>query len=362
MAQEPLKFYINRPLMRPDMSHIPLLYPYLDPVFKDSTPYVNATYRQHMADGSQYRLVDAIGNAEYVLIPHPYVRLKHKDPALLMRMLSEAREAGKPVLADASGDIEECVDFPGSTALRMGQYRFLVRGNEITIPIDVEDLGETFYNGAPPIREKSNIPSLGFSGWAHLNLADRAKAGIKFLPARFKSFFDSRYGALEKGVIIRERALRYLSRSRLIDPKFIKRKSYSGNSRTLLGDPTANREAFVRNLADSDYALSIRGDGNVDMRLYEAMSLGKIPVIVNTERVLPLEDIIDYHEFCVFVDFRKLSELDRILTDYHARVSPKEFKEKQRRARAVFTTYLRPDAFTKYLIADLRRRLRASPS
>lgn len=357
-SMEPLNLYPFTPLMKSGTSPIPLLYPVFGPVFKETTPYVNAIYRQHMADGSTYRIVASIEEADYAVIPHPYVRLQRSDPALVAEMVDQAQRAGKPLLIDASGDIEESVTISNTTVLRMGQYRFLRKENEITVPIDVEDLGETYFEGAPPLREKTAAPpSLGFSGWAHLAFGDRVKAEIKFLPTRVKSIFDSRYGALEKGVIIRERTLRRLASSKRITPHFLKRASYSGNARTLSGDPKTYRDEFVQNLVESDYALSIRGDGNIDMRLYEAMSLGKIPVIVDTERVLPLEDLIDYRAFCVFVDFRRLGELERILVDFHASLTPEQFMQKQKRAREVFVGYLRPDAFTKYLVQQLRQRL-----
>ena len=49
------------------------------------------------------------------------------------------------------------------------------------------------------------------------------------------------------------------------------------------------RRDFLANMLDSDYVLCVRGDGNWSIRLYEALCLGRIPVIVDTDLVMPYD-------------------------------------------------------------------------
>ena len=84
------------------------------------------------------------------------------------------------------------------------------------------------------------------------------------------------------------------------------------------------------------------------------MSLGRIPVFVNTDCVLPLEDMINYKEFCAWVEYKDVPRLDQILAEFHARLNGEDFQEMQKSARAAFEKYLRIDSFTKYLISKLK--------
>ena len=75
------------------------------------------------------------------------------------------------------------------------------------------------------------------------------------------------------------------------------------------------------------------------------MSLGRIPIFVDTDSVLPLEDIIDYHDFIVRVDYREIRNIDKIVSDYYRSLSTDDFILKQKKAREVFESHLRVDRF-----------------
>ena len=43
------------------------------------------------------------------------------------------------------------------------------------------------------------------------------------------------------------------------------------------------------------FVICNRGAGNFCMRLYQTLAFGRIPLLLNTDMVLPFEDIIDYN-------------------------------------------------------------------
>jgi len=108
-------------------------------------------------------------------------------------------------------------------------------------------------------------------------------------------------------------------------------------------------------MRNSDFALSIKGDGNFSLRFFEALSLGRIPLFVNTDCVLPLENIIDYKKFVVFVDHKDIKRIDVILSDFYKNLSDDDFVEMQKQAREAFEKYLRIDSFFK-LIPDILKK------
>jgi hypothetical protein len=122
------------------------------------------------------------------------------------------------------------------------------------------------------------------------------------------------------------------------------------------GSLADNRREFVENLLGSDYALCVKGDANASMRFYEALSVGRIPLFLDTACVLPLEDKINYRDFCVFVDWRDIDRIGDILADFHASLTPERFIAMQKKCREVYETYLRMDAFSGYLAAELQSR------
>jgi hypothetical protein len=212
---------------------------------------------------------------------------------------------------------------------------------------------ETYFNGELQIREKKGLPIIGFTGWADIPLKSRIKLFIKEIPVRALNLFNTKYGALKKGILFREEALKILKKSPAVQPNFIIRKFYSGHIKTIQGDFQTSRREFIDNIINSDYVLCVKGDGNFSTRFYEVLSMGRIPLFIDTETVLPLEDVINYKDFCVFVDFRNIDNIDKILADFHKNLTNEQFEEMQKKARSAFENYLRTDRFTKYLMEKL---------
>ena len=99
----------------------------------------------------------------------------------------------------------------------------------------------------------------------------------------------------------------------------------------------------------------MRGDANAATRFYETLSLGRIPVFIDTACVLPLEDIIDYKDFCVFIDYTDINKAPSILADFHKNITPDKFIAMQKQARYIFRHYLRYDVFSEHLARILKK-------
>ena len=105
------------------------------------------------------------------------------------------------------------------------------------------------------------------------------------------------------------------------------------------------RREYVENIAESDYVLCARGIGNFSYRLYETLSMGRIPIFIDTDCVLPLDFDIDWRDYCVWVDTGDVDRIgDRVL-EFHESLSDAEFEERQRAARRVWETHISPEGF-----------------
>jgi hypothetical protein len=212
-------------------------------------------------------------------------------------------------------------------------------------------------NGEVTLREYASIPSVGFTGWADLSPLKHLKIFIKELPISLGALLDEKRGAEHKGLLFRKRSLASLATTEGVEPHFTARSTYSGHVATISGTVKSNREEFVDTLAGSDYALAVRGDANSSVRFYEALSMGRIPLFLDTACVLPLEDRINYRDFCVFVDWRDTDKIGEKLLAFHRSIDPERFTDMQRKAREAYEKYLRIDAFSGHLAETLRTRL-----
>lgn len=353
MEEETIKLYVNKDLLTEDLLVIPLLFPFFGTMFRGNAPYATKTY-EYGFDPAYFEIVSSIKDAEHVLIPYDYWQVQRRHPELLEQMIKEAQQARKPLLIDASGDVAGKIEVPDSRVLRINQYRYDLPQNEITVPVPCEDLLESYYGGQIILREKGDVPIIGFVGWGRFTFKQRMRTLAKEFPKRLLSLFKRRYAVYRKGVFWREKAIRIFERSNKVKTNFIIRTSYSGNIRTLAGDPAKNREEFVRNIIESDYTLVVRGDANAATRFYETLALGRIPVVIDTECMFPLEDRIDYREFCVLINYTDIKSAPEILAEFHRNLSLERFVAMQERARYVFKNYLRYDAFSRHLAATLK--------
>ena len=113
-------------------------------------------------------------------------------------------------------------------------------------------------------------------------------------------------------------------------------------------NPTINkkigRERFFNNLQNNIFILCPRGCGNFSYRFYETMCYGRIPIFINTDCVLPFENLIDYKKEIVFVEESELSNINDIIKDY---CDKNDLMLQQQKCREIWENYLSPNGFLK---------------
>ena len=328
--------------------YIPLLYPNLGAEERDSILFLNKAFR-YLKDPI-VSLVDSPEDAECIVLPHNYPSLRGRAD-YVRRQYELATTLQKPFVVFWHGDSDEPFPHEEATVFRTSQYRSALRKNEIMMPAYADDLlAEEL-----ALRKKhEGKPIIGFCGWAdYKNLKNYVGTILKNSLIEAGHLIGWRNDARLKGITYRMKALKHLQKSTHIEPNFIIRSSYSGHASTIKTDAETARREYKENLLSSDYALVIKGDGNYSYRFYEALSLGRIPVLLDTECVLPLEDVIQYDEFILRIPYYDLYRIDEIVAQHYASISPQEFSVMQQKARHAFETYLRVDAFLAHAVQHL---------
>ncbi|MBI4065849.1 exostosin family protein [Candidatus Kaiserbacteria bacterium] len=139
--------------------------------------------------------------------------------------------------------------------------------------------------------------------------------------------------------------MRSCKKSKLLMTNFIVRTSFSGLRRTIEIDPEVARKEFIDSIVNADFVLAPKGDGNYSNRFVETLSFGRIPVLVDTDIVLPLEKGIDYSKIIVKVPMERVAYTPRYIRDFYDSLTEEEWHSRQLLARETFEQHLKQDVF-----------------
>ena len=68
-------------------------------------------------------------------------------------------------------------------------------------------------------------------------------------------------------------------------------------------------------MLDSSFSLCIRGNGNFSYRFYEALSFGRIPILIDTDVELPFESIINWKDHIIFIKPDMIKDIGKIIDE-----------------------------------------------
>jgi len=362
-----LRLYVN-PAWRREGFFSPLLFPWWGNPVPESSLFAKELFDSFSFDTRLYGITDDITKADMVFAPYRQATLRRHYPELLVECAQTAKDAGLPLLVDGIADGEQPLNIENAYVMRYGGYRFLQKEqsawglpphirwepNRINVPTQADDLLLRCTDGELKIRHKSEgKPIVGFVGMTKTTFKNMVRTRLEELPFHLRGILDDRYIAMTRGIFWRSQALRILMRSKNVICNFKGRDFFSGSSRTSPIDLRKIQREFVQTILESDYALDVRGDANASVRLYEILSLGRIPVILDTERYLPFSDVVDYRTFSLIVGFRDINRLPDIIAEFHKNISPENFEQMQRNARAAFVNHFRVDAQMPHILRKL---------
>ena len=114
---------------------------------------------------------------------------------------------------------------------------------------------------------------------------------------------------------VRKLALDILESNSNVNTNFIRRDKFWGgwiaNKKEDYGKRV--RAEFKNNLNNGDYVLCGRGGGNFSYRLYEAMMCKRIPILINTDCVLPYDFLIDWKNYFPIIDKKDINYFELIM-------------------------------------------------
>src|SRR3989344_6585483 len=303
-------------------------------------------------DFSGFVIVDNVAQADFVALPYMPRHISPEFRAYAERTTKWADSVGKKTIAFIAGDYAYKLHIDGAIVFKASAFRHGLRSGEI---VSVSFTDDPYHGKAFTPHGKSERPIVSFCGFAEMtspltwgkyfltNTALDVSAAITGKP---------HLTAHKRGIYFRRKAMSLLEKDPRIETRFILRKTFFGQAPK--EETERHRQEDLENMSTADFALAPRGDGNYSRRFFRALSMGVVPILIDTDMVLPLEKILDYSRFIVRVPHTELHTLGERIVSLYNTLGEEEFKNMQRAAREAFLMYLRQDSFYGHAFSLLK--------
>jgi len=308
--------------------------------------------QQYGSRALQFTAVDSPSDADLYLLPLTWNYYLEQDAIhLVANELKRSAGVGHRLIIFSAGDFTAKIPFSNIILFEASSYasrRNLGQNHVFAFPAFIPDYLNLYSYGQIQFREKQTVPVVGFCGQAGGSWLDFARWDIGLLLRKLS--YALGYNKWEPAPFettrFRKNTLDQLSQGQGVRTNFLIRKRYRAGYYAEEKDPFhPSRMEFIQNILDSDYTLCMRGGGNFSARFYETLALGRIPIFVNTDCVLPFDDRIDYRQYCVWVEEHEIQHIGEKVLDFHLSLSPTEFFDLQKACHELWQTWLSIDGF-----------------
>ena len=288
-----------------------------------------------------YVLVDLVADCDVVVFPINYV-LFYKFKEAFFELVDVAKKYNKPIWIYTSGDFGFTNYIKNSYTFRLGGFHSKLSENTFVMPSFINDPYGSFLPYNFSIIKREIKPTIGFVGHAQTGLKKYIKELLSYIKLSFKqrikiSFFDSQ--SFYPSSIKRAKYLHLLKKCKELDCDFIFRNKYKAGAVSKTEIQTTKRE-FYENIYKNAYTFCVRGAGNFSVRFYETLAIGRIPILLNTDCRLPMDNIIQWQKHCIILDESKNEDLEQQILNFHNSLSDTQFENIQASNRLLWETYL----------------------
>lgn len=348
-----LKIFSDRSFLSRGSRHIEMLYPFWGKPSEDDDPLKVGCFDRYMELGRSFFEMVSLTEADIAVLPHNWNQKDQVQQGLAVKFIEKVNQADKQLVIFALGDRYRHIAIQKAIVIRSDLNRNKKKSNEFASPALNQDIGAQFLSNQLCIRQKQIKPVVGFCGYA-------PPLGMSFNQRKLKAIV--RWGASHTGMTrlipdlvgfaARARALYVLLKSNLVESNFIIRNQFAFSNevgKNLPGGSVKsaieNRQEFIKNMVESDYILCARGAENYSIRFYETLSCGRIPILIDTNCVLPYDFGINWKKYCVWVDESDISRVAEKVVNFHDRLSPKEFIDLQYECRRLWEQWVSPEGY-----------------
>ena len=339
-----------------DSNFRPFLVDILKPFFPEKN--LEKYHLTHIA----FEIVQNRNESVFFLLPFCWNYYVETDTiSVAERFIEEARENGKKILIWVTGDYYFPIpQFDNIIGFYTSPYKSMQNVKTNALPVIITDPLLLIGRGSIEIQQYNSTPSIGFCGQSDPNLIVSSIKFIDLLWQEIKYFLHlSRYysGPIIPPTHLRKKVLDILEKTQNIKTKFIRRNQYQGGAPKNKEEFQIIRNEFYQNINGMNYTVCIRGTGNFSARFYETLALGRIPIFINTDCLLPFKDIIDWGKHVVFIEQNEISNISSKILEFHSHLSKDSFENIQKNNRLLWEEYFSFPGFIKQLSYSVKKEL-----
>ncbi len=291
-----------------------------------------------------YTFTDKIEEADFAMLPMAWnYYIENNKVNLAQEFINYCKSKNKKIATYIAYDYGVTPTVKDIYIFRQSGYASKRLIHQYSCPFFLNDqLKRRYKTESIFIREKMESPLVGFCGQANISFAHNMWHLFNIMINNFKYYTHLKRWepqTLYPPVLRREKVIDILEKSNLIKTNFIKRKAYRGGANNAETKEKTTKE-YYENLINSDYILCIRGGGNFSVRLFETMMVGRIPLFINTDCILPFDNIIDWKKHVVWVEEKDMRFAPQILNDFHNEIHPDDFIQLQLDNRNIWVNHL----------------------
>ena len=329
------------------------LFPLLKPFLKGNNFTDKERKEMYHISDKEVQLVEDITQADWVILPMSWnYFVKNRMVKKAIDFIEIAKQQHKKVLSFTNGDFGVKVpEISNCIILRQSGDKSKLSDNHFGIPSFIDDpLLKQYQRNDMFINEYQSKPTIGFCGQTNDSVYNSLKE-ISRTVFRNIHYYLKLSNELPQKIQstskLRAKVLSEIKNSIQLTANFIERKKYRAGAVTK-EDRMKTKQEFYNNMRDSDYVVAVRGAGNFSVRFYEALAMGRIPVFINTDCLLPLEDKIDWNKHVVWVEENEINQIEEKIIDFHNKLNPESFKRLQETNRKIWEEKLTLGGFFKH--------------
>lgn len=158
-------------------------------------------------------------------------------------------------------------------------------------------------------------------------------------------------GSIKKNLGKRLSCIEAIRNNKAITTHFILRNEFWGGKPQ---DKTL-KEEFRVNLKSCHFNLSNRGRGNFSMRFYQVLSMGRIPVLLDTDMLFPFEKEINWNNYCITA--KNEIQLSAAISNWWQNKTEEEVITAQKGCYDLFQKYFTEKTFANKAMEIIHKRL-----
>ena len=334
-----LKVYTTRDWLLAGKVHTIMLYPFWGDIpLADQDPD-KGRFDEWIKEGKNIlQLCDTMQESDVFLLPYEFsFEKEYLDHTQALSRL--AHDKGKKLLIFYNNDNADPIPVNNAIIFRTSLYASHKLPGVYAWPGWSVDFRKE-YGQDRKLHEVQPVPDISYCGYVdYLKFSGYLKeAGWK---KAWRGVFNT-VTANEDGTRLRGKAVRALLKAKGVKTHFLIRNGFWAGG---VSDKKEARRSYAENMFSATYVLVVRGAGNFSYRLYEALSCGCIPVIINTDCMLPFEEFIAWDKQCLRVDYKEVDRIEEYLTAFHTKLGKDGVLTLQEQSRKLYEEWISPSGF-----------------